>query len=70
MAPSLEELTGRAAKAEAEIEELVAELEKMKRGRWQEFRSCYCINMSNNSFNCSLVRSKTPAAMFLKSWSS
>ena len=34
MAPSVEELTGRAAKAEAEIEELVAELEKMKRGRW------------------------------------
>ena len=34
MAPSLEELTGRAAKAEAEIEKLVAELEKMKRGRW------------------------------------
>ena len=34
MAPSVEELTGRAAKAEAEIEKLVAELEKMKRGRW------------------------------------
>ena len=38
MAPSLPELTVRAAKAEAEIEELVADLEKMKRGRWE---SCY-----------------------------
>ena len=33
MAPSLPELTARAAKAEAEIEELVADLERMKRGR-------------------------------------
>ena len=33
MAASLPELTARAAKAEAEIEELVADLERMKRGR-------------------------------------
>ena len=33
MAASLSELTARAAKAEAEIEELVADLERMKRGR-------------------------------------
>ena len=37
MAPSLPELTARAAKAEAEIEELVADLEKMKRGRLESF---------------------------------
>ena len=46
MAPSLPELTARAAKAEAEIEELVADLEKMKRGRWESFYIVFQLSLN------------------------